>query len=468
MKVLIIGEDESNSYLLDCLYKDGAEVKILTRYSQGGDLPRFKTANEALDWEPDYVICDSRGYAPFLRKFRDLGCGVVGGGPITDSLETNPVTALQYLEGAGVPTIDYQAFDTPETAIDYVLGSSKPWRLITSPQESSGYIDGDSLALALQQKADNGTLPKTFVVHRDFPGIEGAGKGALVMWSQFHICGFVHEKGLMNPCFVMVISQGLTDGGIPTIEGVTLIPISYDNPLISLTLGKLAVPLGRMNYTGPVSLGCLVKPPDYTSSIHWDENDLLTVDSYWDEQICVNRLSFTPPPGFWAAFCEGLQLKLPFFLERLCSPARSGNPFDFWEGPVVSRKLTLPPYPFTEAPWITAEQKLALMSMVPPIELPDVGGVYWSGVVSDGDCLKPISPVLGYLAQKATHLYEAKNQLRTSFESLKIPYSQVSATLPECLEMDLLPIDIAKRQLEWEREVETVTSKNTTKVKVVT
>lgn len=447
-KVLLIGEDESNSFLLCHLKEEGCEVALLTKYNSGVDsYKRLSSPAEALAWGPEYVICDSQGYSPFLKAFRDSGAEVLGGGPITDKLETDLVTALDFLEGAGVPTLDYRTFKDAATAIDYVLlDSNKPWRLTCGMGDSEGYRGGMELAEVLERRVSENTLPPQFIVHRDFPGLAGPNDNHIDMWSSFCVTGMVHEKGLMNPCFAVNIAH--TDTGIPVFEGVTLFPIPLDSPLVSLTLGRAASALSRLNYVGPVTLSCMVQPPDFNTRT--EEDDF----RYWDDKICAQRIMFTPPPGFWAAFIAGLEMPFHLFLARLLTPQRNGNPFDFWEGVVSSRKLTLPPYPMTEAAWLSPDQKTSLLGMIPSTKLRSKKNVLWSGVKESEDgYVQPVVPVIGWLTGKATSANDSLRQIRSEYDFLNAPFTQVDCSISSSFEVDMLPTGLAGRQLEWEKRV---------------
>lgn len=448
-KVLLIGEDESNSFLLSHLRNEGCDVALLTKYNSGVDgFKRLSSPKDALAWGPNYVICDSKGYSPFLKAFRDSGAEVVGGGPITDKLETDLVTALDFLEGAGVPTVDYRTFKDAATAIEYVLlDSNKPWRLTCGMGDSEGYRGGMELSEVLESREANGTLPPQFIIHRDFPGLAGPNDNHIDMWSSFCITGMVHEKGLMNPAFAVSIAH--TDTGIPVFEGVTLFPVPLDSPLVALTLGRAASALSRLNYVGPVTLSCMVQPPDFNTCTEEDEF------KYWDDKICAQRIMFTPPPGFWAAFLTGLEMPLHLFLDRLLTPQRNGNPFDFWEGVVSSRKLTLPPYPLSEGTWLNEEQKRTLLEMIPPTRLNSKKNVLWSGVKeSEEGYVQPVVPVIGWLTGKARSASDSLRQIRSEYDFLDAPFTQVDCSLSSSFEVDMLPTRLADRQLEWEKRIE--------------
>lgn len=440
-KVVLIGEDESNSFLLQRLLDEGCEVRLITRRALPGvsTLPRALTPEEAREWDPDYVLCDSPGFGTYLKRFRDRGALVLGGGPMTDKFDSDVATALAYLDAANVPTCEYQRFSDVASAVDYVIHSTKPWRLITGNRESVGFPNGMDLCSHLEEENDKGTLPDQFILHRDFPGILD---GELSLWSNFHVTGFVHEKGLMNPCFAVSIAH--RSEGIPTKEGVTMFPLPTSHPIIRLTLERLALGLGKINYCGPVTLGCLIRPgADHDGWEDWEN---------WDDRIAVHDMSLTPPPGFWAAFLAGLEMPLHFFLGRLLTPARGNNPFDFWEGVVSSRKLTLPPYPTTEAPWLTPEQKAELTKYMPSVPMPYKPNVLWNGLrVEGGAVVQAPQPVLGYLTGKARSTEQSLATIQDEFDFLGIPYAQVYNGLKVSFDVDMLPLRLAERQLAWEQ-----------------
>jgi hypothetical protein len=452
-RVMLLSEDESNVYLLEHLQKEGCEVMLMTQKTSGawaGDIPRAADGAEAIAWKPDYVICDSVGFGSYIKRFRAGGAQIVGGSTITDMMASSPAYGVNFLDASKVPTCEHQVFKDVGDAIFFIeddKNADKAWRLLLNNNHSIGYDNGYELTIALETLSNSGELPNKFVLTRDFPGIRGCdeeGKGGrLCMWSNFHLVGFVTPLGMMNPVFGMRVARGLGEGGITTLEGVTLFPIPITNPIVELTLNRLSVSLSKIDYTGPITLGCVVEPSEESSL------------DVWYDRICVHSIASTPPPGFWAAFLAGLELPLNLFLDRMLNPRRAGNPFPFWAGMVSSRKLTLPPYPMTEAPWITPAQKAALMEMVPPVTVPHKPNVLWNGVTfSEDESLKVCNPVLGYVVGKATSQYQSLSQIRTEFHSLGIPYAQMSNTVDETFEVDVLPLGVAERQLEWEGEEE--------------
>lgn len=441
-KVLLLDKDEQNVFLLKRLQDEGCEVALLT--PRGGSIsnhfPRVANGREALDWAPDYVLCGSSGFGAYLKRFREMGCAVIGGGPVTDKLDSDVITALAYLDAAGVPTPDYQAFTNVAEATDFVLSATKdqPWRLVLSSRDSAPFASGLDLAEDLERRHEEGTLPNQFLVHRDFPGIT---HNRLDMWSSFQLIGFVHEKGLMNPTFAASVAK--TERGIPTTEGVSMTPLPTSNPLVKLTLDRLSQGLGKINYVGPITLGCLVLPG--------------IGDDWWKDKVVVHNLSITPPDGFWAAFLAGLEMPLHYFLERLTHPARNYNPCDFWRGCVSSRKLSLPPYPMTEAPWLDQAKKDELLTMLPSVKVPYKPDIMWNGVQPTEEGATVLQPVLGYLVGKGGTFLVTMQEIRSEFDALSIPCVQAQCDLGETFEVDMLPVTAAEGQLEEENE-ESVTS----------
>lgn len=245
----------------------------------------------------------------------------------------------------------------------------------------------------------------------------------------------MNSRGLMDPCFVLSQCKGLAgDGtGIQTTEGLTLKRISCEHSIVQVTLAKTAESLHKLGHQGPVFMECVCcEDEDYNTSIE-------CLDFY-----------FTPPDGFWAAFARGLDMPLFYFLDRLANPRRPRTPFDFTGGYVSARKLSIPPYPLTEAPWLSPEERRSLSSLMPVYEVFHSEDVYWSGVQRKNGMLKVLSPVLGYITAKGAAAHNTLDDIKYTASELNIPYAQVATHCTDVDFVEQLPTYTAQTQLEME------------------
>jgi hypothetical protein len=202
--------------------------------------------------------------------------------------------------------------------------------------------------------------------------------------------------------------------GIPTVEGVNLRACDMDSEETQKTLRKLEKTLGVVNYHGFVFLGCHT---DYEKG----ERKTVVVD-----------LQVSPPDGFWAAFARGLEMPMGLFFDRACNPKRRSNtPYEFYKpGYIVSRKLTLPPYPYTEASWVTPKSRLQMAREGIPATrfFRQKWGVYWNDVFqAEGDkgFLQACGPLLGYVVGRGETYVEAVGNCQDQVSSIQIPYAQI-------------------------------------------
>lgn len=454
MKVLLLSHDERNAFLLDRLKQDGDEGALLCRRNTGawsGLVERVSTPQEAVAWGPDIVIADASGFGSTVKRFRDLGLNVIGSSSFTDRIEDNLMSSLSYVStvntNGGVPVADYHEFTDPIEAMEFVFGQKNAWRMVWPDRTSRLFRDSAEVQNYLEQLMQNEGVPPKFALRRDFPPIENRGSGPLRpsyelnLYSQFWIVGFVNSRGVMNPAFAMSIDENLLEEeqGIPTIEGVTLIPIPLENPLVQLTLERVAKSLANLNYTGPVCFGLMAEPGETPRE--------------WETQIKCTNFCFTPPPGFWAAFIRGLEMNFGFFLDRMLNPRRPGTPFEWFSGTVTSRRITVPPYPLTEATWITEKQREDLLGMMPKIKLEWASpGVYWNGVRSNGSpgSLEIVHPIVGYLTGRGSNYGDALREIELGSRGIQIQYAQVKCSPGRTFELDMLPVYEAQRQLNPE------------------
>jgi hypothetical protein len=445
VRVLLLSRDERNAFLLHRLQQEGNDVMLLTNQGMGswsGLIERATSPQQAAAWKPDVVLVDSPGFGPVLKRFAEMGFPIIGGSGFHDRVERDFMLGMSLLDTVGVPTTEYHDFSDISTASEYVHGKHHPWRMVFPNRTSEGFPDDVALQYRMEEMVANQNMPPRFALTRDFPSMNG---NSMTLRSQFIMVGMMGAKGLMNPVMALQISNNLLDDdqGIMTQEGCTLVPMPMSHPLVALTLSRLSLSLLNLNYRGPVFLDCVTEPP-------MNENE-------WQGRVCVHNFGMTVPDGFWAAFIRGLEMTFEWFLDRLLNPRSHPTPFEFFQGVVSARKISVPPYPLTEAPWLSQEARESLLKMMPPVKLPfESGAVYWNGIRRNGSdsTVELVHPVIGYLTGRAGDYQGSLEQIRSEAEQIRIPYAQVKTSPDRTFEVDMLPVELARFQLKEDDDMD--------------
>lgn len=418
MKFLLISQNEEHTFLLHQLEQEGHETMLLSREVTGaweGIVKRAPGLKEAMEWGPGAVLFDGPGFGALAKKIAESGVPVFNGGKIHDRLHEDFLIGMDILANNRVRTPDFEKFTSAADAVEYMLDKEQAWHLRCPGGHQHSTSNTLDMQIHLEERSRQGILDKKFTLQRGFPSFVNR---RLVVRPEFFVAGCFNERGLMNPPLYFQETHGLLpeDMGIPTREGVTIRSLSLTSEVVKQTLLRLEAPLRALNYTGWVFLGCMVEPHHGPRLLGGEDEG---------PEVYVQTFSLTPTPGFWAAFVHGLGLRLDRFLDRALHPKSRNTPYDFHGGWVASRKLTLPPYPLTEAPWISSVDKKALANSLPEVVIPKLDrGVYWNQIRDDdGDTLAS-GPVLGYLAGRGRDQRDAVEDLRTTFHSLSIPAKQ--------------------------------------------
>ena len=458
-KILLLSGNTKSAFLIQRIVAEGCEARILCRDSGQAldNLVDFcTTPQEALEWEPDLILVDTPGFGPIVKRFREAGIPVIGGGSFSDRMDSNHLAALNFAEASGIPTTEYEEFDDVADASEYVHGKDQPWAMIWGDGQQQSFMTATDLQMHLEKIDAEGATPTRFALMRDYPVFTAPHQKEnnvycceMSITTQFVIAGFVNPRGVMDPCFGFKVCEGLMDyhQGIYTIEGLTMFKVPLANSVPQLMLVPLAESLNKLSYQGPVFVGCVVEPPSRMNN--------------YESRIAAHRVSLTPPPGFWAAFTKGLEMSLVYFLDRLVNPTRPRTPFEWTSSYVTARKLSVPPYPMTEAPWLEPSQRAELAKFLPDLTLPPVDTVYWNGVRMNGVGFKLVSPVAGYVTGKGESYMESLDAVRNEIRSLRVPWVQARLSPETTFELDMAALQWpAVRQLEEmeeeEEEVETV------------
>lgn len=413
MRYCLLSRDDRHGYILDKLANEGHDTLLLSRTDSGawgGMLDRAPNLNAVREWKPDVVVIDSPGFGPLAKTLSDEGIAVFGGNKLQDRLQDNYLFGLGVLEAAGVPTCDHSRFTSIEDAVDYSQGKDQAWAMRTTDGKLKNFPSTVGLQLHLEKLYQDNEVPNEFALQRGFPDV---GEGGIHLNPMYYLCGLYNEVGLMQPCFKMSTAHNLLpDGmGVPTYEGVTLQPLSITDPDVVKTLAHIQPTLKTVKYTGWVWIGVC---SDYDKK---------------SQDYTTRALDFrvTPPDGFWAALLGGLRMSAHYFFDRVLNP-RKGNvntPFDFSPGYTASRKLSLPPYPMTEAHWLNPGQQSGMRGFTPDVCVTRNSNVYWCDVCKHEDEVRTCGPVLGYGVSSGDSSSDALRGVSKLVSSLAIPYLQV-------------------------------------------
>ena len=413
MKVALVAMDERNAFLLEQLEREGHEVCLLSRNYTGaweGLVPRSKGFREVVEWGPDVAIVDSPGLGSAAKALTDSGIPTLGGGKLMDKINDNYLFGMSFLSAAQVRTSEFERFTDAADAAEYVHGKSRPWLFRNSDGTCRCCRDDVDLQFYMESLIQAGKMPAEFAVQLGFP--EHLDK-ELMLRPQSYWCGLYNSTGLMNPCLRLDVAHNLLPAGqgVPTVEGVNLRPVAIGEASV---LRQLEKPLRAINYTGWVFVGCVRD---------WDERTGESVE-------CAVDIKTQPPDGFWAAILRGLTMSFANFLDRAANPKRPNAPFEFWPGHTASRKLSLPPYPLTEAPWLSDAQRQDLgRNLLPPTRFRrEPWGVYWSEVwqpPEDRGYLHARGVNLGYVVGRGTSHIEAVEEAMRVTANLPIQFAQV-------------------------------------------
>lgn len=425
MRYALLGKDERHAYILDKLRAEGHEGRLLARTNTGswrGMVNRAASLQEIREWQPDTVLIDSPGFGPLAKTLADEGYRVFGGSNLQDRLQENYLFGLSVLEAAGVPTIEHSKFTNLEDAIEYSNSRQHAWLMRLPDNRVFTFPDTIALQLHFEKIYAAGEVPQQFALQRGYPDSIPTGPRSheICLNPMFYLCGLFNAEGLMQPAFRMTTAHNLLPEGmgVPTYEGVSLQPVSISDPCVQQTLAKLQETLKSVNYCGWVWLGCVEE---------WSSVPRKADEPEYGYQTRALDFRVQAPDGFWAAVLGGLRMSTHYFFDRVLNPRRPNTPFDFFPGTVVSRKLSIPPYPFSEASWLTqSEQQTTRRELLPKITFARNQQVFWSEVAEEEPGkLQPTGPVLGYAVGQGESSWEALRDLSRSLSCCQIPYLQV-------------------------------------------
>lgn len=439
MKVLLVAQNENHAFLLHELHREGQEAMLLSREDTGaweGIVKRASNPQEALDWGPTVALVDGPGFAPLADKFSKAGVQVFNGGKFRDRLSRDFMFGMDLLGVNHVHTPDITRFETVAEASEYMIGKDHPWLYRSSTGETHSAPSTVDMQMFLETVPD-----ETFFLQRAYNPLFG---DTFLARPEFYLAGLFNEKGLMNPALYFQKSMNLLPEGlgIPTVEGVTMFSVSQEAELVQQTLGSLELSLKALGYTGWIFLGCIMDYAENTKRSPRIRSKPQPISDPGKIVPVVTECSPDPPPGFWAAFLRGLKMPLHLFLDRACRPLSRNTPYEFWPGWTCSRRVTVPPYPFCEAPWLGIPDRLALHGMLPKTLVPkEEWGIYWNSVSESGSSLEVVGPVVGYAVGRGDSQVEAIREVRNAVQALPLPCKQAKVEPDPVCEFDLPVLD---------------------------
>lgn len=424
MKFLLISQDEQNAFLLDLLQREGHEVRWLSRGGPegvwDGVIPKLFSTQDALQWDPDITVVDGPGFGTIIKAFQKRP---VGGGTFQDKLSSDWIYAMSVLDNARVPTHNVERFESIFDASEYMISKKQSW-MFRYP-DGTGFTAKTTEAMqgCLEEMHEAGTMPPAFSLQRAFfPVMENQ----IALRPEYYLAGMFTDKGLMDPCLSFRVAHGLlpNNQGLQTVEGVSITKVAKDSIDCSETICKLEAAFKSMGYRGWAFVGVVC--------------DCRNEEEQRDYGPIVTDFFLTSPPGFWAAFCGGLQIGVGQFFDRVCNP--KSNTFSFWDGTVSSRLLSVPPYPTTEAKWLPAELKTQMLSSAPPVKIPYADwGVFWNGIKKEDEVLSPTGPKIGWVVGRGPTYQDSLHQIQSTALGLPIPASQCKVDPDPTYEYDLRP-----------------------------
>lgn len=158
------------------------------------------------------------------------------------------------------------------------------------------------------------------------------------------MAGCFSGKGLLHP----VLAYGVDDDLLPGIkshEALTLVALDPECRLVQETMKPLELVLNAFNANGWFFL-----------EVHLVERYPGSIDFVPH----IHNVSVEIPDGFLPAFCSGLQQNISDFYLG----ASSGKRFcaKFSEEPTCAVKVSIPPYPNVDWPWLSLEDRLSLQA----------------------------------------------------------------------------------------------------------
>lgn len=431
MKFLLISEDESNAFLLDRLQVENHETRWLAKSAHpeawNGILTKSAGLQEAMEWQPDITIVDGVGFGPVAKRLRDAGLKVFGGGRLQDRMAEDWLYSMSLLDTLKVATHGVEKFTSVAEASEFIHAKEQPWYFRGPDGTGFGTDSTQAMQECLEEMYQAGRVPDVFTLQRGFPSMRG---NQIRLHPEFFLAGMFNERGLMDPVLQIQAAYNLLPDrqGIDTCEGVTVTSLKIDDPDVLATLRKCEPMFKQMQYNGWAFMGVI-----------YGENEA------GDIGPIVTDFFLTPPPGFWACFAGGLKMQLGLFLDRAVNPSRPNTPFEFWEGVVSSRLLSVPPYPMTEAPWISSEMRQSLLQQIPPIKISYADwGVFWNSIRQNGSpsTAELTGPKVGWIVGRAPHwgYEESLRQIRNTAEGLPIPFKQCKTDPDPVYEFNVSPL----------------------------
>src|SRR3989339_1177165 len=262
-KFLFVGWESLSGDLALQIKKEGHEVKVYFRTSEGADrdvydgfLEKIADYKEFIEWA-DVIVFDDVGFGKQADDLRKQGKLVVGGSEYTDKLEENREFGQSEMKKNGLLTLPHWDFSSYDLALKFI--EENPGRYVFKP---SGFVQSDAKGILFLGKDEDGKdiheinksnkkvlekKVKQFQLQKMAVGVEVAA-GA-----------FFNGDDFIYPININFEHKRLFPGDIGPYTGEmgTLMFWSPSNDIFQTTLLKLKGKLKNSGYQGYIDINCI-------------------------------------------------------------------------------------------------------------------------------------------------------------------------------------------------------------------
>src|SRR3989339_2291539 len=275
-KFLFVGWESLSGDLALQIKKEGHEVKVYFRTSEGADrdvydgfLEKIADYKEFIEWA-DVIVFDDVGFGKQADDLRKQGKLVVGGSEYTDKLEENREFGQSEMKKNGLLTLPHWDFSSYDLALKFI--EENPGRYVFKP---SGFVQSDAKGILFLGKDEDGKdiheinksnkkvlekKVKQFQLQKFASGVEVA------------VGAFFNGNDFIYPVNINFEHKKLFPGDIGPFTGEmgTLMYWSSSNPLFKATVEKMKEDLKQAGYVGYFDINCIVNargiyPLEFTS-----------------------------------------------------------------------------------------------------------------------------------------------------------------------------------------------------------
>jgi len=258
-KFLFVGWESLSGDLALQIKKEGHEVKVYFRTSEGADrdvydgfLEKIADYKEFIEWA-DVIVFDDVGFGKQADDLRKQGKLVVGGSEYTDKLEENREFGQSEMKKNGLLTLPHWDFSSYDLALKFI--EENPGRYVFKP---SGFVQSDAKGILFLGKDEDGKdiheiiksnkkvlekKVKQFQLQKFASGVEVA------------VGAFFNGNDFIYPVNINFEHKKLFPGDIGPYTGEmgTLMYWSLPNTIFRTTLEKMREDIKKSGYVGVIS-----------------------------------------------------------------------------------------------------------------------------------------------------------------------------------------------------------------------